>query len=125
MMAVKILTDSTSYIDEQTREELGIKILPLHVSFADESMKETDIENVLFYEMMEQKGIPISSQPSIGESYQAMEELVVAGDDLFCVFLSAEMSGTYATACKVKRWLQKNIRMPGLKLSIPARIRCN
>lgn len=104
-MVVRILTDSTSYIDEQTKEALDINILPLHVSFQDESMKETEIENNLFYEMMAQKGIPVSSQPSIGELYAAMEDIVASGDDLFCVFLSSEMSGTYATACKVKEMI--------------------
>ena len=43
-MSVKIITDSTSYINENLRKELDIKILPLYVSFQDESIKETDIE---------------------------------------------------------------------------------
>lgn len=101
-MAVKIMTDSTSYIDEKLRSELGIKVIPLYVSFPDISMKETEIENKEFYEMMDQKGIPVSSQPSLGELYKAMVEIVAKGDQLLCVFLSSEMSGTYASACKVK-----------------------
>lgn len=106
-MAVRILTDSTSYIDKQTKKELDINIVSLHVSFQNESMKETEIENNLFYEMMEQKGIPISSQPSIGELYEAMENIVSNGDQLFCIFLSSEMSGTFANACKVKEMIEK------------------
>lgn len=101
-MAVKIMTDSTSYIDERLRAELDIRVLPLYVSFQDVSMKETEIENEVFYEMMEQKGIPVSSQPSVGELYQQMTDIVAKGDDLLCVFLSSEMSGTYDSACKVK-----------------------
>lgn len=106
-MAVKIMTDSTSYIDKQLREELDIKVMPLYVSFEDESMKETEIKNEIFYEMMEEKGIPVSSQPSVGELYQEMKEIVESGDDLLCVFLSSEMSGTYASACKVKEMVLK------------------
>lgn len=101
-MAVKILTDSTSYIPERIREELDIKIVSLYVSFPDESMKETEIENDVFYEMMEQRGIPISSQPSVGELQHEIEAVVASGDDLLGIFLSSEMSGTYASACKVK-----------------------
>ena len=101
-MTVKIMTDSTSYIDEKIRSELDIKVVPLYVSFQDISMKETEIENKEFYEMMEQKGIPVSSQPSVGELYEEMVKVVAKGDDLLCVFLSSEMSGTYASACKVK-----------------------
>lgn len=102
LMAVKIMTDSTSYIDEQLRADLDIKVMPLYVSFQDVSMKETEIENEIFYEMMEKKGIPVSSQPSVGELYQEMSGIVENGDDLLCIFLSSEMSGTYASACKVK-----------------------
>ena len=100
-MNVKIMTDSTSYIDERLRAELDIKVMSLHVSFQDVSMKETEIKNEVFYEMMEQKGIPVSSQPSVGELYQEMTDIVSKGHHLLCVFLSSEMSGTYDSACKV------------------------
>ena len=55
-MSVKIITDSTSYIDRDLRESLDIKILPLLISFTDESIKETDISNEDFYKKMEEKG---------------------------------------------------------------------
>lgn len=101
-MSVKIMTDSTSYIDEKLREDLNIGILPLYVSFPDESIKETEIENETFYKMMEEKGIPLSSQPTIGELYEEMVDIVSKGDDLLCIFLSSDMSGTYNSACKVR-----------------------
>lgn len=100
-MGVKIMTDSTSYIDKDLSEHLDIEIIPLLISFSDESIKETEIDNNDFYEKMEQKGIPVSSQPSVGEMYQAMENIVSKGHDLVCIFLSSEMSGTYYSACKV------------------------
>jgi DegV family protein with EDD domain len=102
LMSVKIMTDSTSYIDEKLRKDLDIRILPLYVSFPDESIKETEIENEVFYAMMEQKGIPLSSQPTIGELYEEMVDIVSKGDDLLCIFLSSDMSGTYNSACKVR-----------------------
>lgn len=102
LMSVKIITDSTSYINENLRKELDIKILPLYVSFQDESIKETDIENETFYKKMKEKGIPFSSQPTLVELYQAMEAVVSKGNDLVCIFLSSDMSGTYNSACKVK-----------------------
>lgn len=55
-MTVKIMTDSTSYIDERLRAKLDIKVMPLYVSFQDVSMKETEIKNDTFYEMMEKRG---------------------------------------------------------------------
>lgn len=101
VMAVKVMADSTSYISKETREQLDIKMLPLYISFNDESIKETDIKNSSFYNKMEKEGIPKSSQPTFVEIYQAMVDIVSKGDDLLCVFLSSEMSGTYNSACQV------------------------
>jgi len=109
-MSVKIITDSTSYIDKDLRETLDIRILPLLISFSDESIKEGEIENKEFYEKMEQKGIPVSSQPSIGEMYQEMVDVVSKGHDLVCIFLSSEMSGTFNSACKVKEAVLENYK---------------
>lgn len=96
-MAVRILTDSTSYLGEQLRKEFGIRMVSLNLSFQNESMRETDIDNETFYKMMAQKGIPTSSQPSIGEMYDEMISVVEKGDSLCCIFLSSEMSGTLST----------------------------
>lgn len=101
-MRVKIMTDSTSYIDENLRKDLDINIVSLYVSFQDESIKEREIENSVFYEMMAEKGIPVSSQPSIGELYEEMVKVVSKGKDLLCIFLSSDMSGTYNTACMAR-----------------------
>lgn len=106
-MSVKIMTDSTSYIEEDLRKDLDIKILPLYVSFQEDSIKETEIKNEVFYEMMEEKGIPLSSQATLGEIYKAMVDIVSKGDDLLCIFLSSDMSGTYNSTCKVKEQVLK------------------
>jgi len=97
-VAVQILTDSTSYIDKSIKKELGILVASLNVIFGEESMKEMDIENKGFYESLDQKHIPTSSQPSVDEMYHTMKPVVEQGDDLVCIFLSSKMSGTYANA---------------------------
>lgn len=108
-MAVKILTDSTSYINEAVKKELDITVVSLSVKFPDESFKETEIKNEDFYDLMEEKGIPVSSQPPVGEIYDAMDKIVSAGNKLLCIFISSEMSGTYSTAHLAKNMiLDKN-----------------
>jgi len=92
-MAVQILTDSTSYLSEDIRQELNIRLVSLSLSFGN----EVDIDNKRFYKMMALKGIPSSSQPSVGELYNEMISVVEMGDSLCCVFLSSDMSGTIAT----------------------------
>lgn len=104
-MAVKILTDSTSYIEKNIENELDIKVVSLNVIFEKESFKERDIDNEVFYKIMEEKGIPTSSQPSVQELYDEMEKMVQNGDSILCIFISSHMSGTYSTAHMVKKMI--------------------
>ncbi len=101
-MAVIILTDSTSYIDEITRRELDIKVVSLGISFGDEVIKETEIDDESFYKMMEAKGIPTSSQPPVGDIFNIMKSATEKGHQLLGVFISSDMSGTYSTALLAK-----------------------
>lgn len=104
-MAVKILTDSTSYIDKTIENQLDIKVVSLNVIFGKESFKEREINNKVFYKMMEEKGIPTSSQPSVQELYNEMEKIVQNGDSILCIFISSHMSGTYSTAHAVREMI--------------------
>lgn len=104
-MTVKVLTDSTSYIEKNIESQLGIKVISLNVIFGNESFKERDIDNEVFYKMMEEKGIPTSSQPSVQELYDEMEKMVQNGDSILCIFISSQMSGTYSTAHLVKEMI--------------------
>lgn len=107
-MAIKVLTDSTSYIDKSIREALDIRVVPLSVKFSDTTFKETEIDHESFYAMMEEKGIPQSSQPSVGDLHDAMQDVVKDGDDLVCIFLSSDMSGTYSCANLAKNMVLEN-----------------
>ena len=49
-MAVKIVTDSTSYIREELKKKYDISIASLSVIFENEEFKEIHIENESFYE---------------------------------------------------------------------------
>lgn len=101
-MAVQILTDSTGYINKEVIEKLNIKEISLNVVFGDESFKETEIGNTDFYKMMNEKGIPTSSQPAVGELQEVMKSVASSGDDLLCIFISSGLSGTYSTANMVR-----------------------
>ncbi|PWJ87394.1 DegV family uncharacterized protein [Oceanotoga teriensis] len=47
-MSVKVITDSTSYIPKNMVEELSIGIIPLRVSFDEETFVENEITNDFF-----------------------------------------------------------------------------
>lgn len=102
-MAIKVLTDSTSYIDAKTQNELGIELIPLSVNFPDESFLETEVDYDYFYKKVEKTGIiPTSSQPSLGVIMEKFREIVARGDEVLAIFISSTMSGTFATALQAK-----------------------
>lgn len=102
-MAIKVLSDSTSYIDIATQNELGIDLIPLSVNFPDESLVETEVDYNYFYDKVEKTGIiPTSSQPSLGEIMERFRQIVANGDEVLAIFISSAMSGTYATALQAR-----------------------
>lgn len=105
-MKVKLVTDSTSYIDENTLKELDIKTVNLTVNFPDESFTESLVPYDYFYKKIEKSStIPTSSQPTLGEIYNTFKEIVCRGEAVLGVFLSSKMSGTYATALSAKQMI--------------------
>ncbi|MGL5648107.1 MAG: DegV family protein [Clostridium sp.] len=102
-MAVKIVTDSTSYIPKKYIEEYDIKVVSLNVIMNGESRREVDIENKSFYdEMNKLNEIPKSAQPSPHELLEVFKDIIKNGDSIVGIFLSSKMSGTYSTANMVK-----------------------
>ncbi len=109
-MAVKLVTDSTAYIDNQTQQQLDIEVIPLSVNFLDESFKETEVSYEYFYnKLADSAAIPTSSQPSPGDFYAAFHKIIAEGHAVLGIFISADMSGTYLSALSAKeRILQEN-----------------
>jgi DegV family protein with EDD domain len=102
-MSVKIVSDSTSYIDASVQRELDIGIISLSVSFPDESFKETEVDYDYFYNKIEREGIiPTSSQPAQGEIQEVFANIVSRGEAVLAIFLSSDMSGTYASALSAR-----------------------
>ncbi|MBU3180930.1 DegV family protein [Clostridium psychrophilum] len=105
-MAVKIVTDSTSYINSNLIEKYDISIVSLSVIFEKEEFKEANIKNESFYGKLEKSSsMPTSSQPSLDEMYSTIERQIQNNNDVVGVFLSSDMSGTYSNACIAKRMI--------------------
>lgn len=96
-MKVAVMTDSTAYISEDVRKEMGIHMIPLSVVFGNTSYREEiDISTEEFYKKMRKaKELPTTSQPSIGHIVDKLEELKKDYDAVISVHLSSEISGTY------------------------------
>ena len=102
-MAIKIVTDSTSYISDEYIKKYDIKLVSLNVIINGVSSREVDIENEVFYEEIKNsKEIPKSSQPIPEEMLNTFREIVEDGDSIVGIFLSSKMSGTYSNANIIK-----------------------
>ena len=102
-MAIKIVTDSTSYISDEYIKKYDIKLVSLNVIINGVSSREIDIENEVFYEEIKNsKEIPKSSQPIPNEMLNTFKEIVKDGDSIVGIFLSSKMSGTYSSANMIK-----------------------
>jgi DegV family protein with EDD domain len=105
-MTVKLVTDSTSYIQEETLRDLDIKIVSLAVNFPGESFDEESADYDDFYKRIEREGIiPTSSQPSVGTMIDTFKEIISRGEEVLAIFISSKMSGTYECALQAKKVL--------------------
>ncbi|WP_244833504.1 DegV family protein [Clostridium sp. BJN0001] len=102
-MAIKVVTDSTSYIPSEYIEKYDIKVVSLNVSMNGKSRREVELDNRYFYKEMEESNeIPKSFQPIPEEMLNVFKSVVKNGDSLVGIFLSSKMSGTFSSANMVK-----------------------
>lgn len=98
-MKIAVMSDSTAYITPEDREKYRIHMVPLSVTFQDDSYREElDITTEEFYQKLaDSKELPRTSQPSVGEVTKKLEELAEDYDAVISIHLSSGISGTYQT----------------------------
>ena len=99
-MGIKIVTDTGCDFSLEDAEKLGVTMLPLLVSFGDETYKDVyELDHEGFFEkLIESSALPTTSQitPFVyGEEFEKLSK----NDDVICVCLSASLSGCYQSAC--------------------------
>ena len=123
-MAVKIVTDSTSYIPDELIKEYDISVVSLNVLLNGISYREVELENEKFYEEMDKsEDIPTSSQPNIEEFSKVFKSIAAKGDDIVGIFISSEMSGTYSTAHLIKEMVLEEYPNTSIEL-VDSRTNC-
>lgn len=98
-MTIKIITDGAADLPLSFINEYDVKVVPLNVSFGDQSFKTgIDIDNETFYRMMRESAeLPKTSCPAPYDFLEAYKE--VPEDNSIIVFsLSKGLSGTYESA---------------------------
>ncbi len=101
-MAIKIITDSTCDIARETVERFGISVVPAYVLFGEDSFRQgIDINPTQFYARLQSSSqLPSTSQPTPGDFTGAMEPLVSASDQVVCITVARQLSGTYNSAAQ-------------------------
>lgn len=123
-MSIKIVTDSTSYIPKELLETYAISVVSLNVILNNQSLRELELSNTTFYSLMDKaKELPTSSQPTPEEMFLTFESLIQAGDSIVGIFLSSDMSGTFASAHLIKNMLLEKYPHATIEL-IDSRTNC-
>ena len=104
---IKIVTDSTAYLPEDTVRQRDIRVVPLYIHYGEEAFKEgIDISDQEFYARLKEAPVlPTTSQPSAGEFHQVFEELTEAGHEIVTLTISSKLSGTWNSAMAAKEML--------------------
>jgi DegV family protein with EDD domain len=98
-MPVALVTDSTAYLPVELLERHGVRVVPLQVLIAGRAYDENDVEPGLVAEALRARTPVTTSRPSPATFAALYGELAAAGfDSVVSVHMSAEMSGTWASA---------------------------
>lgn len=106
MKPIKLITDSASDINLKLAEDLGIHVIPINVSFGEQTYKDgVDITTREFYNKLKiSSDLPKTAQVSINDFVETYKEF--ADYDIVYVGLSAKASGTYQNSFIAKGMVQ-------------------
>ena len=99
-MAVKIIIDSASDINQEESKVLGVVMVPMEIRFGDEQYLDgADLTSRQFYEkLIESDELPKTSQINPYRFAEVFERITANGDEAVVITISSKLSGTYASA---------------------------
>ena len=97
---VLVVTDSTSDIPTALRDQYEITVVPLNVTFGNDTFEDgVDITPSEYLERLTQeKDLPKTSQPPSTRFASIFSEAIDRGMNVLCITISSELSGTYNSA---------------------------
>ena len=124
-MAVKLIIDAGSDLNEKQSKALDVTLIPMTVRFGNEEYRSgLDLTNEEFYNKLASSSeLPTTSQPSPIEFEDAYRQVLDNGDEAVVLCVSSELSGTYQSACIAAEGLEDRIFVVDTKaVSIAERI---
>ena len=96
MRKVKIVTDSTAYLEASVIKRLGITVVPLTVRLGDETFQEgVDIAAEEFFQKLDcSSAMPVALPPSVGNFLAVYTKLSKTTDQIMSIHLSSKLSET-------------------------------
>ena len=112
-MTVKIVTDSLSDITSDIAQGLGITVVPLTVSFGQESFLDriTMTTDEFYHRLTHDATWPKTTQPPPGDFVDIYNKLAEETDEILVITLSAKLSGTYQSALAAKSMVEEKCRI--------------
>ncbi len=104
MPSVHLVCDSTADLDPAFRAAHEVRVVPLKVIFGDQTFADgVDISAEQFYKRLAAPGpFPRTSQPTPAEFEDVFRELGADGGTIVCTTISADLSGTFASATQAR-----------------------
>ena len=116
---IRIVTDSSSDLTPEVQRAYGIHVVPLNVHFGTTSYSDDELSIEAFWEQAGNPYYPMTSQPSIGSYEQVFSKLVGEGNQVLCVTLTSQHSGTFnAARLAAERFGDAIILFDSLSLSL-------
>ena len=100
MSKVALVTDSTSYIPKELREQYPITVVPQVVIWEGVTYEDdvTMTPEQFYTRLRTAKVMPKTSQVSVVNMHKAFSSLLEQGFDVLGMFISAKLSGTFQSA---------------------------
>ena len=107
---VRIIADSTCDIELDQQQKLNIDIIPMHLFFeGEEFIDGVTITTKQFYEKLETTPeLPKTTQITPAVFSEIFKKYIDNGDEIVCLTLSSELSGTYQSAKIAQKEISPN-----------------
>ena len=104
MSKVSIVTDSTAYLPKELLQQYNIKVVPLAVIWGMDSYEDgVDIQPDDFYKKLSTTKVsPTTSQATPANMMTAFNSCLEEGNEVFGMFISSKLSGTYQSAIQAR-----------------------
>lgn len=101
---IKILVDASSDYTADEVQQKGLILVPIEITIGDKVYVEgINLDRSNFYEILkESDDFPKTSQPSPQTFADIFAQAEESGDELVCILLSSQLSGTFQSASMAK-----------------------